>query len=71
MKTAKRTKKKVAKAPAPAKEFNVNVDYVEQIADESVATTMAMRGLIRMQSIEITELRALVAKLRAKLEARK
>ena len=40
MKTAKRTKKKVAKAPAPAKEFNVNVDYVEQIADESVATTM-------------------------------
>ena len=71
MKTATRTKKKVAKAPAPAKEINVNVDYVEQIADESIATTMAMRGLIRMQSIEITELRALVAKLQAKLEARK
>jgi hypothetical protein len=31
---------------------------------------MAMRGLVRMQSIEIRELRALVAELQAKLEAR-
>jgi hypothetical protein len=46
------------------------VEYLEQIADESIATTMAMRGLVRMQSIEIRELRALVAELQAKLEAR-
>jgi hypothetical protein len=70
MKPAKSTKK--ASAPkAPKTVYNINVEYVEQIADESIATIMALRGLVRMQNIEIGELRALVAELQAKLEARK
>ena len=48
MKTAKRTPKKVAKAPAPAKELNVNIDYVMAIADEAISTVMALQGLVRM-----------------------
>jgi len=50
MRPAKRATKKVAKAPAEAKNtgLNVNVEYVEQIADEAVATIMALRGLVRM-----------------------
>jgi len=49
MKTRKKNTKKVAKAPAKAKNrhFNVNVEYVEQIADESIATIMALRSLVR------------------------
>jgi hypothetical protein len=44
MKTAKKPK---AKAPAvKARKYNVNLAYVEQIADESIATIMAMRSLI-------------------------
>jgi len=55
MKTRKKTTKKVAKAPAEAKtaNLNVNVDYVEQIADESIATIMALRGLVRMLATEL------------------
>ena len=48
MKPAKRKPKKVAKAPAAAKELNVNLDYVMEIADESIATIMALQGLVRM-----------------------
>ena len=48
MKPAKSTKKKVAKAPTEAKEINVNLDYVTEIADEAVATIMALRGLVAM-----------------------
>ena len=48
MKPAKSTKKKVAKAPAKAKEINVNLDYVTEIADGAVATIMALRGLVAM-----------------------
>jgi hypothetical protein len=71
MKPAKSTKKKASARKAPkATNLNVNVEYVEAIADESIATTMAMRGLVRMQNIEIMKLRALVAELQAKLEAR-
>lgn len=48
MKPAKKPKK-VAKAPAKAKNtnLNVNIEYVEQIADESIATIMALRALVR------------------------
>lgn len=47
--------KKVTKAPAKAKNrhFNVNVDYVEQIADESIATIMALRALVRQLATEL------------------
>jgi hypothetical protein len=44
----KKTTNKVAKAPAAAKEFNINVEYVEAIADESIATIMALRDLVRL-----------------------
>lgn len=54
MKT-KTTKKKVAKAPAAAKNINVNVEYVEQIADESIATIMALRGLVRLLVAELED----------------
>lgn len=57
MKPAKRATKKVAKASAAAKnsEINVNVEYVEQIADEAIATIMAMRGLVRMLVAELED----------------
>lgn len=45
---SKKTTNKVAKAPAAAKELNVNLDYVMEIADESIATIMALRGLVQM-----------------------
>jgi hypothetical protein len=70
MKPAKSTKKKASAPKAPKTKLNVNVEYLEQIADESIATTMAMRALVRMQNVEIMELRALVAELQAKLEDR-
>ena len=54
MKT-KATKKKVAKAPSAAKNINVNVEYVEQIADESIATIMALRGLVRLLVTELED----------------
>jgi hypothetical protein len=71
MKPAKKTTKTASARKAPkATNLQVNVEYLEQIADESIATTMAMRGLVRMQNIEIMKLRALVAELQAKLEDR-
>jgi hypothetical protein len=51
------TKKKVAKAPAKAKnsEINVNVEYVERIADEAISTIMALRGLVRVLVAELED----------------
>ena len=45
MKTAKKPKAK-ATAVKPPRKYNVNLAYVEKIADESIATIMAMRSLI-------------------------
>jgi uncharacterized lipoprotein YmbA len=56
MKTAKSTKK--ASAPkAPKTNLNVNVEYLEQIADESIATIMALRALVRQLATELEEAR--------------
>jgi len=56
MKTAKSTKK--ASAPkAPKTNHNINVEYVEQIADESIATIMALRALVRQLATELEEAR--------------
>jgi hypothetical protein len=56
MKPAKSTKK--ASAPkAPKTVYNVNVEYVEQIADESIATIMALRALVRQLATELEEAR--------------
>ena len=57
MKTAKSTKK--ASAPkAPKTNLNINVEYVEQIADESIATIMALRALVRQLATELEEARS-------------
>jgi uncharacterized lipoprotein YmbA len=57
MKTAKGTKK--ASAPkAPKTNLNINVEYVEQIADESIATIMALRALVRQLATELEEARS-------------
>jgi hypothetical protein len=45
MKTAKTTKKAAAVKPK-TRNYNVNLEYVNQIADESIATIMALRSLI-------------------------
>ena len=45
MKTAKTTKKK-ASAKAPKTTVSPNLDYVNQIADEAIATIMALRAVI-------------------------
>jgi len=56
MKKPKTTKKKAA-AVKPKTIHNVNVEYVEEIADESIATIMALRGLVRLLAEELKEAR--------------
>jgi hypothetical protein len=46
MKTAKKTTKKAAAVKPKARNYNVNIEYVNEIADESIATIMALRSLI-------------------------
>jgi hypothetical protein len=55
MKTAQTTKK--AAAVKPKTTLNINVEYVEQIADESIATIMALRALVRQLANELEEAR--------------
>ena len=57
MKPAKSTKKKASAPKAPKTVYNVNVEYVEQIADESIATIMALRALVRKLATELQEVR--------------
>jgi hypothetical protein len=54
MKPAKKTTKKAA---AVKPKTNVNVEYLEQIADESIATIMALRALVRQLATELEEVR--------------
>jgi hypothetical protein len=46
MKTTKKPKAKAAAVKPKARNYNVNLEYVNKIADESIATIMALRGLI-------------------------
>ena len=46
MKTTKTTKKKASARKAPKTSVTANLDYVNQIADEAIATIMAMRAVI-------------------------
>ena len=55
MKPAKSTKKKAAAVKPKTTNLNVNLEYVEQIADESIATLMALRGLVRMLVQELED----------------
>jgi hypothetical protein len=57
MKPAKSTKKKASAPKAPKTVYNVNVEYVEAIADESIATIMALRSLVRLLADELKEAR--------------
>jgi hypothetical protein len=57
MKTAKSTKKKASARKAPKTTLNINVEYVEAIADESIATIMALRALVRQLATELQEAR--------------
>jgi hypothetical protein len=57
MKPAKSTKKKASARKAPKTTLNINVEYVEQIADESIATIMALRALVRQLANELEEAR--------------
>jgi prephenate dehydratase len=57
MKPAKSTKKKASASKAPKTTHNVNVEYVEAIADESIATIMALRALVRQLADELEEAR--------------
>jgi hypothetical protein len=57
MKPAKSTKKKASAPKAPKTVYNVNVEYVEAIADESIATIMALRALVRKLATELQEAR--------------
>jgi hypothetical protein len=54
MKPAKKTTKKAA---AVKPKTNINVEYVEAIADESIATIMALRALVRQLATELEEAR--------------
>jgi hypothetical protein len=53
----KTTTKKASARKAPKTNLNVNVEYVEQIADESIATIMALRALVRQLANALQEAR--------------
>jgi hypothetical protein len=45
-----KTKKPKAKPAAVQPKTNVNVEYVQEICDESIATIMALNALVRQLS---------------------
>ena len=57
MKPAQGTKKKASAPKAPKTNLNINIEYVEAIADESIATIMALRALVRKLATELQEAR--------------
>jgi hypothetical protein len=46
MKPAKKTTRKPAAVKPETRNIKVNVEYLEQIADEAIATVMALRALV-------------------------
>lgn len=46
MKPAKKTTKKAAAVKPKTRTLNVNVEYVNEICDEAIATLMALRALV-------------------------
>ncbi len=52
MKTAKTTKKKASARKAPKTTVSPNLDYVQEICDEAIATIMALNALIRSMANE-------------------
>jgi len=51
MKPAKKTTKKAA-VVKPKTDLNPNLDYVQEICDEAIATIMALNALIRSMANE-------------------
>lgn len=56
MKTRKTTKKAAARQPK-TQPLNVNIECVEEICDESIATIMALRALVARLASELKEAR--------------
>jgi hypothetical protein len=54
MKPAKNTKKASVRK-APKTNLQVNVEYVNQIADEAISTIMALRALVGQLAMKIEE----------------
>jgi hypothetical protein len=52
MKTAKGTKKASARK-APKTNLEVNVKYVEQLADEAMTNVMVLRALVRQLATQL------------------
>ena len=52
MKPAKSTKKASARKAPKTNYLSVNVEYVQQIADEAIATLMALRALVEQLAAE-------------------
>ncbi len=52
MKPAKSTKKASARKAPKTNYLNVNVAYVQEIADEAIATIMALRALVEQLAAE-------------------
>ena len=56
MKPAKKTTKKASVRKAPkATNLQVNVEYINQIADEAISTIMALRALVGQLAMKIEE----------------
>jgi hypothetical protein len=57
MKPAKSTKKASAPKAPKTSNLNVNVEYLEQIADEAISTVMVLRALVAQLAIQLEEAR--------------
>jgi hypothetical protein len=53
MKPAKSTKKKASARKAPKTTLEVNVKYVEQLADEAMTNVMVLRALVRQLATQL------------------
>jgi hypothetical protein len=55
MKTAKGAKKKAAAVKPKTSNLNVNVEYLEQIADEAISTIMVLRALVAQLAMKLED----------------
>lgn len=55
MQTRKKPNKVAKSSPAKNRNLNVNIEYVEEIADEAIATIMALRALVRQLAMELED----------------
>jgi hypothetical protein len=55
MKPAKSKTKKAAAVKPKTSNLNVNVEYLEQIADEAIATVMVLRALVAQLAMKLED----------------